>query len=163
TFVQEAFSGIRVLKSFVKETQSVDSFEKESMDYKNKSMELVKINSMFFPLMLLLVGLSTLLVVYVGGKEVIAGNITTGNIAEFIIYVNMLTWPVASLGWVTAIIQRAAASQERLNEFLRIEPDISSGEKDLQLKGRIEFRDVSFVYPDTGIAALKNISFTVEP
>src|SRR5205814_1191844 len=84
-------------------------------------------------------------------------------IAEFIIYVNMLTWPVASLGWVTAIIQRAAASQERLNEFLHIEPDISTGEKDLQLRGRIEFRDVSFVYPDTGITALKNISFTVEP
>jgi len=164
TFVQEAFSGIRVLKSFVKEVQSEKEFEKESMDYKNKSMELVKINSMFFPLMLLLVGLSTLLVVYIGGKEVIAGNITTGNIAEFIIYVNMLTWPVAALGWVTAIVQRAAASQVRINEFLETEPEILSNEANrIELAGKIEFRNVSFTYPESGIKALENISFTVFP
>ena len=164
TFVQEAFSGIRVLKTFVKETQSEAAFEKESMDYKAKSMELVKINSMFFPLMLLLVGLSTLLVVYIGGREVIAGNITTGNIIEFIIYVNMLTWPVASLGWVTAIVQRAAASQERINEFLNTVPEIQSHEGNLiSLKGKIEFCDVSFVYPESGIRALDDISFTVCP
>lgn len=164
TFVQEAFSGIRVLKSFVKETQSISEFEKESGDYKMKSMELVKINSMFFPLMLLLVGLSTLLVVYIGGKEVIAGHITTGNIAEFIIYVNMLTWPVAALGWVTAIVQRAAASQVRINEFLHTEPEIQSNDdKKIELKGEIEFRNVSFVYPESGIHALENVSFKVKP
>jgi ATP-binding cassette subfamily B protein len=164
TFVQEAFSGIRVLKSFVKETQSLSEFEKESGDYKMKIMELVKINSMFFPLMLLLVGLSTLLVVYIGGKEVIAGNITTGNIAEFIIYVNMLTWPVAALGWVTAIVQRAAASQVRINEFLHTEPEIQNiDENKIDLKGEIEFRNVSFVYPDSGIHALENVSFKVNP
>ncbi|MEO8087343.1 MAG: ABC transporter ATP-binding protein [Bacteroidota bacterium] len=164
TFVQEAFSGIRVLKSFVKETQSADVFENESMQYKNKSMELVKINSMFFPLMLLLVGLSTLLVVYIGGKEVIAGNITTGNIVEFIIYVNMLTWPVAALGWVTAIVQRAAASQVRINEFLHTEPEIVSNEENrVEVKGKIEFRNVCFVYPESGTRALDNVSFVVYP
>jgi len=164
TFVQEAFSGIRVLKSFVKEAQSGAAFEKESMDYKKRSMELVKINSMFFPLMLLLVGLSTLLVVYVGGKEVIAGHITTGNIAEFIIYVNMLTWPVAALGWVTAIVQRAAASQVRINEFLNTEPEILSNEANkIEIIGKIEFRNVGFTYPESGIRALDNVSFIVRP
>ena len=164
TFVQESFSGIRVLKSFVKEFQSEKEFERESEAYRQKSMELVRINSMFFPLMLLLVGLSTLLVVYIGGKEVIAGNITTGNIAEFIIYVNMLTWPVAALGWVTAIVQRAAASQVRLNEFLHTQPEVvSKTDVPLSIEGKIEFRNVSFVYPDSGIRALDNISFTVSP
>ena len=109
TYVQEAFSGIRILKSFVREEASTKEFAKESLDYQEKNMSLVKVNSFFYPLMLLLVGLSTLLTVYIGGREVIAGRATTGNIAEFIIYVNILTWPVASLGWVTSIIQRAAA------------------------------------------------------
>ena len=164
TFVQEAFSGIRVLKSFVRESQSEAEFEKESLKYREKSMELVKINSMFFPLMLLLVGISTLLVVYVGGLEVIRGNVTHGNIAEFIIYVNMLTWPVAALGWVTAIVQRAAASQERINEFMHTEPEIVSDESNaIKIKGRIEFSNVSFVYPDSGIKALEDISFVVQP
>lgn len=164
TFVQEAFSGIRILKSFVKEKKMADEFEKESQVYKQKNMELVRINAMFFPLMLLLVGLSTLLTVYIGGKEVIAGRATTGNIAEFIIYVNMLTWPVAALGWVTSIVQRAAASQQRINEFLHLQPEIIS-EKNIvaSIKGKIEFRNVSFDYPDSGIRALENISFTVEP
>jgi len=164
TFVQEAFSGIRILKSFVKVEATATAFAKESEDYKQKNLKLTRVNSMFFPLMLLLVGLSTLLVVYIGGKEVIAGRATPGNIAEFIIYVNMLTWPVASLGWVTSIIQRAAASQERINEFLHTAPEIVSdlsGEH--ELKGRIEFRNVSLIYPDSGIRALENVSFTVEP
>jgi ATP-binding cassette subfamily B protein len=114
--------------------------------------------------MLLLVGVSTVLTVYIGGKEVIAGRATTGNIAEFIIYVNMLTWPVASLGWVTAIIQRAAASQQRINEFLHLQTGIT-GESDerIDLKGGIEFRNVTFIYPDTGIKALDNVSFRVSP
>jgi len=163
TFVQEAFSGIRVLKSFAKEEQSVEDFAKESEHYKDKSLELVKVNAMFFPLMLLLVGLSTLLTVYIGGQEVIAGNITTGNIAEFIIYVNMLTWPVASLGWVTSIVQRAAASQERINEFLQLEPEIVSPTEDpFTIHGKIEFENVSFVYPDSGIRALQHVSFKIE-
>lgn len=118
----------------------------------------------FFPLMLLLVGISTLLVVYIGGQEVIAGRATFGNIAQFIIYVNMLTWPVAMLGWVTSIIQRAAASQERINEFLHLEPEIISGNNEpIEISGKIEFRNVSFVYPDSGIKALEDVSFTVTP
>ena len=162
TFVQEAVSGIRILKSFVREKNSADTFADLSVKYKDTSMRLAAVSAFFFPLMLLLVGASTLIVVYAGGREVIAGKITPGVIAEFIIYVNMLTWPVASLGWVTAIVQRAAASQQRINEFLHIEPDISSGEKEIELNGKIEFKDVSFTYPDTGITVLKNISFTVE-
>lgn len=164
TYVQEAFSGIRILKSFVREEASTKEFAKESHDYQNKNMSLVKVNAFFYPLMLLLVGLSTLLTVYIGGKEVIAGRATTGNIAEFIIYVNILTWPVASLGWVTSIIQRAAASQERINEFLHIVPEILSEEqKETEISGKIEFRDVSFIYPDSGIKALDKVSFIVEP
>ncbi len=164
TFVQEAFSGIRILKSFVKVEATAAAFAKESEDYKRKNLKLTRVNSLFFPLMLLLVGLSTLLVVYIGGKEVIAGRATPGNIAEFIIYVNMLTWPVASLGWVTSIIQRAAASQERINEFLHTAPDIVSGRSgEHVLKGRIEFRNVSLIYPDSGIMALDKVSFNVEP
>ncbi len=163
TFVQEAFSGIRVLKSFVKEEQSEKDFTQESEHYKHKSLELVKVNALFFPLMLLLVGLSTLLTVYIGGQEVIAGHITTGNIAEFIIYVNMLTWPVASLGWVTSIVQRAAASQERINEFLQLEPEIiSQTEVPFDIKGKIDFENVSFLYPDSGILALDDVSFSIE-
>ncbi|HRH67147.1 MAG TPA: ABC transporter ATP-binding protein, partial [Bacteroidia bacterium] len=146
------------------EEASTNEFAKESLDYQNKNMSLVRVNSFFYPLMLLLVGLSTLLTVYIGGKEVIAGRATTGNIAEFIIYVNMLTWPVASLGWVTSIIQRAAASQERINEFLHTVPDIiSQTEKDTKIEGKIEFDRVSFIYPDSGIKALDDVSFVVEP
>ncbi len=164
TFVQEAFSGIRILKSFVKEESMTKDFAAESEYYKDKNMQLVRINSMFFPLMLLLVGLSTLLVVYIGGQEVIAGRATAGNIAEFIVYVNMLTWPVASIGWVTSLIQRAAASQERINEFLRLKPEIQSVKNiGSELTGKIDFKNVSFVYPDSGIKALENISFTVKP
>jgi ATP-binding cassette, subfamily B, multidrug efflux pump len=163
TFVQEAFSGIRVLKSFVKEMESEKEFEKASEHYRKKSLELTRVNALFFPLMLLLVGVSTLLVIYIGGKEVIAGRITAGNIAEFIIYVNMLTWPVALLGWVTSIIQRAAASQKRINEFLHTEPEIvSSSTTPFVLNGKTEFRNVSFIYPDSGIKALDSVSFKVE-
>ncbi|HNS11281.1 MAG TPA: ABC transporter ATP-binding protein [Bacteroidia bacterium] len=163
TFVQEAFSGIRILKSFVKEEKTSGRFEQESELYKEKHMQLVRVNSMFFPLMLLLVGLSTLLTIYVGGQEVMAGRASAGNIAEFIIYVNMLTWPVAALGWVTSIIQRAAASQERINEFLHIKPEIISGNNEAKkLQGDIEFINVGFKYPDSGITALQDISFKVK-
>lgn len=163
TFVQEAFSGIRVLKSYVREEDSLESFTKSSNVYKDKSLKLTKVNALFFPLIMAMVGLSTILVVYIGGKEVIAGSITYGNIAEFIIYVNMLTWPVTALGWVTSIIQRAAASQLRINEFLQEKNDITS-EKNIStdIEGAIEFDKVSFTYPESGITAIDNFSIKVE-
>ncbi len=164
TFAQEAFSGIRVLKSFTREKDSARKFTNESNDYKNKSLALTRVQSLFFPLVMGLIGLSTILTVYAGSAEVIKGSLTFGNIAEFIIYVNLLTWPVTALGWISSIIQRAAASQKRLNEFLKTDNDIVS-EKHIstQLEGAIEFKDVSFTYPDSGIEALKNVSFKVSP
>ena len=164
TFVQEAFSGIRVLKSFARESDSLKNFSKASEEYKVKSLRLTRVNSLFFPLILFLIGLSTIITVFVGGAEVINGTLSFGNIAEFIIYINMLTWPVTSLGWITSIIQRAAASQKRINEFLLEKNDILSREKiKEEIKGEIIFKDVTFIYPDTGIQALKNISFSVKP
>jgi ATP-binding cassette subfamily B protein len=162
SFVQEAFSGIRVVKSFAIETKVIENFEKESDDYKEKSMHLVHINALFFPLMLLLVGSSVLITVWVGGREVVYGNFTVGNIAEYIIYVNMLTWPVASLGWVTSLVQRAAASQRRINEFLSLKPEIhtESAEKVI-FNDRITFRNVSFRFPDKNDFVLKNINFEI--
>jgi ATP-binding cassette subfamily B protein len=164
SFVQENFSGIRVIKSYVRESFVRENFAKESEDYKVHSMELAKVQAMFFPIMLLLVGLSNVITMYVGGVEVIKGNITSGNIAEFIVYLNMLSFPVISLGWVTSLVQRAAASQKRINEFLHEKPEIISPVADKHhVEGLIRFDDVSFIYPDTGIQALKNVSFTVEP
>ncbi len=162
TFTQEMFSGIRVIKSFASES-SVDShFKDECESYRQKSMGLVKVNSLFFPIIILLIGLSTLLTLFVGGMEVMAGNITAGNIAEFFIYVNLLTWPVASIGWVTSIIQRAAASQARINAVWDQEPEIVSDKnKQISLKGNIEFDHVNFVYPDTGIKALQDINLAI--
>lgn len=162
TFVQEAFSGIRVLKAFVQENESAGRFTTESDDYRSKSIELAKVNALFFPLITALIGLSVILTVYIGGIEVMNGAITAGNIAEFIIYVNLLTWPVTSLGWITSIVQRAGASQRRINEFLSTKNDIlSSLNLEKTLKGKIEFHNVGFTYPDTGINALSNLSFTV--
>jgi ATP-binding cassette, subfamily B, multidrug efflux pump len=163
TFVQEAFSGIRVLKSFVRERDSLHKYEKATDDYKVKSLKLAFVNALFFPLVTGLIGLSTILTIYMGGVQVINGAITVGNIAEFVIYVNLLTWPVTSVGWVTSIIQRAAASQKRINEFLSTETDIVSA-KYLQkeLQAEVAFNQVSFTYPDTGIEALKQLSFKVQ-
>ncbi|MFD2246623.1 ABC transporter ATP-binding protein [Pontibacter ruber] len=162
TFVQEAFSGIRVLKSFVREDDSHANFTTASNTYKDKSLELNFVNSLFFPLVLFLVGLSTIITVYIGGQEVINGTITTGNIAEFIIYVNMLTWPVTSLGWTASLVQRAAASQARINEFLHTKTDIVSRENIIKpIEGDIVFEHVDFVYPDTNIHALKDVSFRI--
>lgn len=163
TFVQEAFSGIRVLKSFVREDDSVAMFTKETDVYKVKSLGLTQVNALFFPLIMSLIGLSNILVIYMGGKLVIEGAITYGIIAEFIIYVNMLTWPVTALGWVTSIAQRAAASQKRINEFLNEENDILS-EKNLTspISGNIVFDHVSFTYQESGIQALKDLSFEVK-
>jgi len=164
SFVQENFSGIRVIKSYVREETVRQSFAEESENYKTHSMELVKVQAMFFPTMLLLVGLSNVIIMYVGGVEVMKGSITAGNIAEFIVYLNMLTFPVMSLGWVTSLIQRAAASQKRINEFLHERPEIISPiVAPRTVKGKIDFKNVSFYYPDTGIHALKNVSFTAEP
>lgn len=163
SFVQETFSGIRVLKAYVREEKSLQDFNEEANHYFQRNKELFRINALFFPLMILLIGLSTILTVYIGGQETIAGNIETGVIAQFIIYVNMLTWPVASIGWVTSLVQRAAASQERINEFLHVEPDIKNPtEAKLDFEGGIEFKNVSYTYPDTGIEALKDLSFKLE-
>ncbi|WP_114777587.1 ABC transporter ATP-binding protein [Botryobacter ruber] len=162
TFVQEAFSGIRVLKSFVREDDSHNNFTSASNKYKEKSLELNFVNSLFFPLILFLIGLSTIITIYIGGQEVINGSITTGNIAEFIIYVNMLTWPVTSLGWTASLVQRAAASQQRINEFLHTKTTIVSRQHiSRSIQGDIVFDNVNFVYPDTHIHALKNISFRI--
>ncbi|HEY0894974.1 MAG TPA: ABC transporter ATP-binding protein, partial [Sphingobacteriaceae bacterium] len=162
SFVQETFSGIRVIKAYGREAHIRQEFEKESDVYKRSSMSLVNVQALYYPTMLLLVGLSTIITVYIGGIEVMRGTITAGNIAEFIVYVNMLTFPVSSLGWVTTLIQRASASQKRINEFLHTEPEIISGLARPQIRGRISFRDVSFTYPDTGIRALDRVSFDVE-
>ncbi|MFQ3213615.1 MAG: ATP-binding cassette subfamily B multidrug efflux pump [Marivirga sp.] len=163
TIVQEAFSGIRVLKSFVREDDSLRNFTVESNNYKHRSLRLTLVNALFFPIIMGMVGLSVILVVYVGGVEVMNGGLTAGNIAEFIIYVNLLTWPVTSVGWVTSIIQRAAASQKRINEFLKTKTAITSKVNlDKEIAGDIVFDKVSFTYPDSGIKALKEVSFSVK-
>ena len=162
THTQEAFSGIRVLKAYGREKKSIADFETQSTTYKNLTMGLVKVESLFQPFMILLIGLSTLFTIYIGGMQAIDGKITYGNIAEFIVYVNRLTWPIASLGWVTSLIQRAAASQTRINEFLHTVPEIVSQTTAVEaIKGDIEFKNVTFIYPDSGIKALNNVSFSI--
>ncbi len=160
---QEVYSGIRVVKSYVQEGQMVKYFAGQSDYYKAKSMGLVKVDAFFYPLMLLLIGISTVVTVYVGGIQAVRGSVTAGNIAEFVIYVNMLTWPVTAIGWIASIIQQAAASQKRINEFLKIKPEIASPvENDQPLSGHIQFDHVTFVYPDTGIRALSGLSFELK-
>ena len=162
TFVQESFSGIRVVKAYNMQKSLSASFMNEANEYKSRSMKLATINALFFPVIVLLIGVSTVLTIYIGGIKVDEGVITNGDIALFVIYVNMLTWPFASIGWVTSMVQRAAASQKRINEFLEQEPDIYSKEDAVPMKGGdIVFDDVSFVYPDSGIKALQNISFVL--
>ncbi len=163
SFVQEAFSGVRVIKSFAVEEQTINKFELESDAYKNTSMHLVKVNALFFPLMLLLVGASVLITIWAGGREVIFGNFSYGNIAEYIIYVNMLTWPVASLGWVTSLVQRAAASQARINEFLSLQPEVQNNSNNLPVFNKsLSFKNVSFKYPNKENYALRHINFTLK-
>lgn len=164
TYAQETFSGIRVIKSFVREKSFSDAFKAESESFKDKSLSLVKVDALFFPIVLLLIGISNVLVVYIGGQEIINGRLTPGNIAEFILYVNMLTWPVMSLGWTTSMIQRAAASQARINEFLQeVNTITSTANKTSPIKGGIRFENVSLVYPESGINAIKDFSLTIEP
>jgi ATP-binding cassette, subfamily B, multidrug efflux pump len=163
TFAQEAFSGIRVLKAYNRDEQRKRFFENETNTYKNLNLDLVQVNALFQPLMILLIGLSTIITIYVGGELAAAGEISTGNIAEFVIYVNMLTWPVASLGWVTSLTQRAAASQKRINDFLYTKPEITNENPNpSSIHGAIQFNNVSFTYPDSGITALRNINFSIE-
>lgn len=163
TFTQESFSGISVIKAYGLEPQTHDEVITLANEGKNKSMNLAKVNAWFFPLMVLLIGVSNLFVIYIGGMQYIKGEIGVGLIAEFILYVNMLTWPVAIVGWLTSIVQRAEASQARINEFLQQRPSIKNEiEKETTINGKIEFKNVSFTYDDTNITALKNISFTIE-
>lgn len=165
SFTQEMFSGIRVIKAYAIEKQKETEFTDLTEDSRKKSMDLAKVNSLFGPLMILLIGLSNLVVVYVGGMMYINGSIPDiGVIAQFILYINMLTWPVASLGWVSSLVQEAEASQKRINEFLHTQPEITNKTNEhFDIKGQINFKDVSFEYPDTGIKALSNVSFEVKP
>lgn len=163
TLAQEAFSGIRVLKSFVRENHSGQQFAAASANYRRKSLDLVKVDSLFTPLISLLVGFSTLLVVYKGSQEVMAGEITVGNITEFIMYVFMLTWPVTALGWTSSQIQRAAASQKRINEFLQAKSELEIGKQiSKPISGNWVFDNVSFTYPGTDREILKQINFEIE-
>jgi len=165
TFTQESFSGIAVIKAFGIEPRINNDFIELAEKSKDKNIDLAKVQALFFPLMLLLIGLSNVLVIYIGGNQFINGEIENmGTIVEFLIYVNMLTWPVAVVGWVTSMVQQAEASQKRINEFLKEVPNIKNlVTKVTPIKGNIEFKNLSFTYPDTNITALKNISFTVNP
>ena len=165
TFTQETFSGISVIKAYGIEKSVRQELSDLAEEGKEKSMALAKVNAWFFPMMLLLIGVSNLFVVYIGGRQYIQGEIESiGIILEFIIYVNMLTWPVATVGWLTSIIQRAEASQQRINDFLHTEPAIVNQAKHTApISGAISFKNVSFTYPETGIKAIDNLSFEVTP
>ncbi|MEJ6736392.1 MAG: ABC transporter ATP-binding protein [Flavobacteriales bacterium] len=173
TISQETYSGIRILKTYVKESFFSSKLDLENENYRQYSMDLVKTNSLFHPVMMLLIGLSTIFTIYMGGTLLIedAANplipenekIKIGEILSFIIYINMLTWPVTAIGWVTSIIQRASASQTRINAFLNTHPKVQNTcEDEIDLSGNITFKNVSFTYPESGIKALKNISFKIE-
>jgi ATP-binding cassette subfamily B protein len=162
TFNQEFFSGINVVKSYGIEASIIKNFDQLADDSKHKNIDLYKIQAIFFPLMILLIGISNLLVIYIGGQQYIAGEIQIGVIAEFMLYVNILTWPVAIVGWVTSIVQQAEVSQQRINEFLKQVPEIKNiNTKNKDLKGVIEFKKVRLIYDDTNITALDSISFKV--
>ncbi|KVV15331.1 ABC transporter ATP-binding protein [Flavobacterium sp. TMP13] len=164
SFTQEIFSGIRVIKANSLEEQHQNNMISLANESKSKSLHLAKVQSLFGPLMIALIGISNLIVIYFGGAMYINGTITSiGTIAEFILYVNMLTWPVASLGWISSMVQEAEASQKRLNEFLKIEPQIQNNSNEPSLiEGAIAFENVTFIYEDTNIQALSNVSFTVK-
>ena len=165
SFTQESFSGISVIKAYGIESRIIKNFNVLSEGSKDKNIDLAKVQALFFPLMILLIGLSNILVIYIGGKQFINGEIKQlGTIVEFLIYVNMLTWPVAVIGWVTSMVQQAEASQKRINEFLNEKPAIENYvETETKINGVIEFNNLSFTYSDTNITALKNISFKINP
>jgi ATP-binding cassette subfamily B multidrug efflux pump len=162
TFNQEFFSGINVVKSYGIEASIIKDFDVISDASKDKNIHLHKANALFFPLMLLLIGISNLLVIYIGGNQYINGEIQIGVVVEFMLYVNILTWPVAVVGWVTSMVQQAEASQARINEFLKQVPEIQNNNSaSTEIKGKVTFKNVTFKYDDTNITALKNINFTV--
>ena len=165
SYSQEIFSGIKIVKSYAMQNTTASQFEKISELNKGNQISLVKMQALFFPLMILLIGISNILVIYIGGKQYLDGTIESiGIIAEFIIYVNMLTWPVASLGWISSIVQQAAASQKRINEFMIYKSEIKNPKKGLKnINGKIEFKDISYTYSDSNIEALKKISFSLNP
>jgi ATP-binding cassette subfamily B protein len=163
TFNQETFSGINVVKSYGIETAILQDFDVVVNESKEKNISLHKANALFFPLMILLIGISNLIVIYIGGNQYINGEIQIGTVVEFTLYVNILTWPVAVVGWVTSMVQQAEASQTRINEFLRETPEITnSSDKIEDIQGKITFKDVVFTYDDTNITALKNVSFEIQ-
>jgi ATP-binding cassette subfamily B protein len=163
TFAQESFSGTRVIKSYHKTPWFFEKFKEQALEYRSVNEKLFRVNAVFQPLMIFMVGLSTLITIFVGGKLYLAGEVSAGNITEFIYYVNLLTWPIASIGWVTSLVQSASASMERLDEFLNEAPDFESGQYiPKEFKGRIVFEKVSFTYPNSGVEALKDVSFELE-
>ncbi|WP_299163037.1 ABC transporter ATP-binding protein [uncultured Tenacibaculum sp.] len=162
TFSQEFFSGINVVKSYAIESEVISSFNETADQSKEKNINLYKVQALFFPLMILLIGISNIIVLYVGGKQYIAGEIQVGAIAAFVMYVNILTWPVAVVGWVTSMVQQAEASQQRINEFLEQVPEIENTiDASTEIEGEIEFKDVTLVYDDTHIKALNKVSFII--
>lgn len=164
SFVQESFSGIRLLKAYGRETVFNKKYESESLAYRGKAMRQVQVDAFFFPMIMLLIGLSNIFIVWIGGEKVISGQLSIGNIAEFIIYVNLLVWPIAALGWVTSLLQKAAAGQNRINEVLSQQSEIKFPAESPPIpEGSIEFDHVSLTYPETGIQALNNLSFKVTP
>lgn len=163
TIVQETFSGIRVIKTFRREKNLGDTFQQESDQYKKDQMHLVKADALFMPVISILVGLSTILTIYIGAIEVQKAHITIGTIVQFVFYVNQLTWPFASVGWVTSLVRKAEASQQRINEFLNARPIIKNEPKHFApIKGDIRFENVSYRYPDTGIHGVKDLSFEIK-
>ena len=164
TSAQETFSGIRVVKAFAREETMQERYAADSNEYLKRNMSLAKTESLFQPFMMLLIGVSIIITIFIGGSKAIDGKISEGMITAFVLFVIRLTWPIASLGWVTSLVQRAAASQQRINEFLQTKSEIvNPTEEALNLKGKIEFKNVSFVYPDSGVKALNELSFLVEP
>ena len=160
---QEIFSGIRIVKAYVKEGYFAGYFDTETEDFRSKSLDLAKVNALFFPMMILLISLSSLLTIFIGGIMVNRGEISPGNIAEFIIYVNYLTWPFTSIGWIASLIQQAEVSQKRMNEILDYEPSIiNKNQDDYSVKGDIEFKNISFTYPETGVKAVSELDFSIK-
>lgn len=164
TIVQETFSGIRVVKAYSRENEAMTKFNASADEYKKRNMKQVLVNALFMPTITFLIGLSTLLSIYIGGLMTYNNTITLGEIVAFIFFVNNLTWPFASVGWVTSIIQRASVSQQRINMFLKEKPEIKNTNFDeFQFKGTIEFKHVTYIYPNSGIAAINDLSFTIHP
>ena len=164
--VQQAYAGIRVLVAHRREARAEARFAAEADLYKTRTLDLVKVDALFMPIIVMLVGLSTILTIYVGGLRVLDGDLELGHIFQFVFYVNLLTWPFASIGWVTSLVQKASASQARINAFLDVDPDIASPEHPVvvaDIEGRISFRNVSLTYPDSGIQALRDLSFDLDP